>query len=217
MIPLRVDAYLYGPISLGVMGYLHLDAILAAAVCLRDNIPPATTPDEVQPIEIPVQRSACGCFHLASASIGGYEQMQRRHIVRRFPLAEAQALCDKASVSTQSGPHRDFRFPLEAGHLVQDRLSWWCLAEMEAVADLLALIRYLGKKRAVGLGKVQRWTVEACEPWGDGFPIVSPEGHVLRHLPADYPGAIGSPTYGRLTYPYHHLGAPEQLVLAPCR
>ena len=206
-----------GPIALGGTGYVHLDALLAAAVCLRDQIPPASTPDEVKPIEIPVKREPGGRFHLASASVGGYERMERKHIVRRFPIVEAQAMLGKARINTASGPHRDFRFPLEVGHLHEDRLQWWCVGEQDEIDELLMFVTHVGRKRAVGLGRVLNWSVEGCDPWGDGFPIVAPGGTPLRHLPPDWPGTEGaSVRYGRLTYPYHHLGAPEQLVVAPC-
>jgi hypothetical protein len=36
---------------------------------------------------------------------------------------------------------------------------------------------------------VAEWSVDACEPWGDGFPVVR-DGRALRTLPADWPGLV---------------------------
>ena len=53
-------------------------------------------------------------------------------------------------------------------------------SQLIMVLALLALVGYVGKKRSVGLGPVDRWEVAPCEPWGDGFPVVDPDGKPLR-------------------------------------
>jgi len=215
VISLRVTARIEGPMHLGA-GYIHLDALLAERVWMLSGDPPAATPEDIVRYEVPLEYEPGRRFHLASASIGGYERMERRHIVRRFPIAHAQALGAMDRVATGSGPHRDYRFPLEVGHARADQLVWYASGDEAEVLSLLGWVTHLGRRRAVGLGKVAEWRVEPWEPW-DGFPVLDPDGAALRHLPTDWPG-LGKHVrrYGRLTYPYHHLGGPEQELAAPC-
>lgn len=215
MIPLRVTARIDGPLHLGA-GYIHLDALLAERVWMLSGDPPAATPEEIVRYEVPLQYEPERRFHLASASIGGYERMERRHVVRRFPIAQAQALGGMDRIATGSGPHRDYRFPLETGHVRADALAWYAIGDEAEVRKLLGWVTHLGRRRAVGLGRVAQWRVEPCEPW-EGFPVLGPDGAALRNLPLDWPGlGAHARRYGRITYPYHHLGGPEREVAAPC-
>lgn len=207
MTPLRITACLDGPLVLHEP--LHLDALLAAAVAVRDNLPPAHTAAELVPIEIPVQRSECGRYHLASAAQASWTQHATRYLQRRFPVEQAQVISTMRSVKISAGPCKSYRIPYEAGWL--DSLAWWCVGDRPAIEALLSLIHYLGKKRSVGYGRVTRWQVDDAEPW-TGFPVLSPGGEALRHLPLDTPGLVDpSPRFGNLTYPYW-LRATEELV-----
>lgn len=216
MEPLRVVAHLSGlggPLSMPD-GYIHLDALLAFAVCLRDEIPPALSSAELVPIEIPVAREPEGRFHLCSASISAWDQMERRYTQRRFPIDLAPVLTDMKRVNLAAGAQKNFRVPLEAGRVVGDMLTWFLVGDREGVRALLSLVSHLGKRRGVGLGKVARWDVEPCEPWGDGFPVVL-DGKPLRHLPLDWPG-LDAPGVreGNLSYPYW-LRETETLIACP--
>lgn len=199
MTPLVITAHVPGPLVLPD-GYIHLDALLAAAVAKRDNLPPAHTADEVLPIEIPVQRSDCGRFHLASASVASWEQRATRYLQRRFPIEQAQVISKMRSVKVSAGPCKSYRIPYEVGWV--DSLTWWALGDKQAIEALLSIVQYLGKKRSVGNGRVMCWQVEDCDAW-PGFPVLTPTGEALRHLPLDYPG-LERPSlrYGNLTYPY---------------
>jgi len=209
--PLQVTAHIAGPVVLPE-GYLHLDALLAAAVAQRNNLPPAHSAEELLPIEIPVARSACERFHLASASVASWEQYSTRYLQRRFPIEQAQVISAMRSVKITAGPCKSYRIPYEAGWLQGASLQWWCMGDLEEVRALLSLIHYIGKKRSVGSGRVQRWEVQECEVW-DGFPVLSPEGQAMRHLPLDYPGLLdSSPRFGNLTYPYWLKTAEELLA-----
>lgn len=215
MIPLRVVAHLSGlggPLSMPD-GYIHLDALLAAAVCLRDEIPPALTAEELVPIEIPVEREPGGRFHLCSASISAWEQMEVRYLQRRFPVDLAATMTDMKRVNLAAGAQKNFRIPMEAGRVSGDRLTWFLVGDREGVSALLSLVSHLGKRRGVGLGKVARWEIEPCETW-PGFPVVL-EGKPLRHLPPDWPG-LEAPDVrdGNLSYPYW-LRQTETLVACP--
>lgn len=212
---LQITAHLAGPIALP-NGPIALDGLLAAAVAMRDGIEPPASPAEVVPIEIPVKRSQCGRFHLASWSVGEFESRERRYINQRFPVAEAQEFGDAKlrRIRVTEGRTKSYRIPMESGHLVDDQLRWWCFGVEADVRELLDLISYLGRKRSVGLGRVSRWNVEPIAAW-DGFPVMLPDGSPLRPLPLDWPGlrADAATGFRCLTYPYWQQHREEMLAV----
>lgn len=214
MRPLRVTAELGGPIALPG-GPLALDALLAWAVCAREGHPQPV--DEIKPVEIPVQREPGGRFHMCSFSVGEVEEYEQRWVNRRFPLTEAQGFAGAKlkRIQVSAGPCKSFRLPLETAHMRDDRLTWWCIGDAEAISALLPLVTHLGKRRAVGNGRVVRWTVEKCETWGEGFPVVL-NGQPLRPLPPDWPGLADdvAQEYRTISYPYWDRRH-EQLCAVP--
>lgn len=209
--PLAVTAKLAGGIALPG-GPLALDALLAAAVAVREKLPPAMNAAELVPIEIPIQREPAGRFHLASFSVGSPDGYEIRYRHRRFPVAKAQALLDREvnRVQITAGPCKSYRIPMEIQHIKSDELRWWCLGDRGPIEGLLGHIHHLGTRRAVGLGRVLEWRVELCESWGEGFPVVL-DGQPLRTLPPDWPGLVEPQVaYRTLTYPYW-LQQAEQL------
>ena len=200
MEPLHVTARLLTAIALPG-GPLALDALLAAAVCRRDDIPP---PPPVRPIEIPVEREPGGRFHLATFSLGAAARYDHRWVNRRFPIEIAQTPLGSLRirrVHISGGPAKSYRIPLETIHLEARRLDWYAVGERREIEELLAISRYIGKRRAVGLGRVERWEVEPCEPW-PGFPLVR-DGRALRPLPPDWPGLVEPVMeYRTISYPY---------------
>lgn len=196
------------------MQRVALDGLLAAMVVLRDAIPPAGSYDEMVPVEIPVARSPGGRFHLCSHSIHEVEEIDEhvRTINRRPVVPEAQMLGRREGkgairrIQINAGPSKGYRFPLETAHLVDDRLTWYAMAtDVPELKSLLDLCTHIGRRRAVGLGRVLRWevrTMGSLDPW-PGFPVLR-DGVPLRPLPQDYPGlAEGHAVLRqRVTYPY---------------
>ncbi len=182
-------------------GYLHLDGLLAAAVVDRDNVPRAQHPDELVPIEIPVQLHSGG-FHMASAAVVQADGHEEQYTQRRYPLDEMQIFGPPGlrKVNIAAGARKNHRIPRQA--VLCDDLTWYAIGDLAEVRELLTFIGYLGKRRGVGLGQVLDWKIEECEPWGEGFPILQ-NGIPQRHLPQGLPG-IGVEDWiiGRLTYPY---------------
>ena len=187
--PLKVTAKLRGAVSMP-NDPIALDALLGAAVCQRDDIAPALTAAACVPLKLPVQRSPCGRFNLASVAHYEVESHENHWINRRFPIDVAQAVGEPElrRVRIGAGPSKSYRLPLDTTHLRNDLVTWWCMGEPIEIADLLSLISYLGKKRSVGIGHVAQWNVERVEPW-PGFPVLR-DGVPLRSLPADYPGVL---------------------------
>lgn len=217
MEPLRVTATLAADIA-APDAAPRLDALLAAAVCAIEGRPPYDPTRPMPPVDIPVARAPCGRYHLASFAVSAVELSgYGRFTNRRFPLAEAQAMgdADLRVICLAGGPAKSFRIPLDTGWLHGDRVEWYVVGDREAVARILGAVGYLGRRRAVGLGKVLRWDVEPCTPWGDGFPVLY-RGAPTRHLPYDAEGVGDGQAlvWGTLTYPYFDRAA-EETVWAP--
>lgn len=200
--PLSVTARVGRELVIPDMG-MALDSLLAMATCLRDQVPPANTAAEVLPIEIPVEREPAGRFHLCSNSVCDIAARAKRYTNKRPVIGEAQALAQTAKrMQINAGPSKGYRIPYETQWPKDGELRWWCIGAAAEIRDLLGLIGYLGKRRGVGLGRVLEWSVEPCEPWSGGFPVVL-DGRPLRPLPPDWPGLV-DPTVieTTLTYPY---------------
>lgn len=202
--PLEVVARLSGPVAIPQHS-LALDALLAWAVCQRDAIPPAYTADEVVDIEVPLEREPGGRFHLASIAEYRVERREKRWMNRRPVVEQAQERGNRSRKRMQisAGPDKGYRVPYEVLYLVEDEMRWWCRGDAEEIRSLLRIVTHLGKKRSVGLGAVSSWSVERCEEWGVGFPVVR-DGFPLRNLPMDWPGIVDAAYTGvePLTYPY---------------
>lgn len=212
MTPLRVSCNVPGEMILPD-GYLHLDALLAWAACQRDGIPPALTPDDIVPIEIPIERA--GPIHMASASVMDVEARATIHLVRRFPTQEAARMSTMTRVNLAAGAQKNYRIPIEAVYPRGGLVEFFAVGERVEVAELLALVTHLGKKRSVGHGRILGgWKVEECDTWS-GFPVLGRDGSAIRHLPIGWPG-LGAHhrRIGRLSYPYWSF-ADEQEIAAP--
>lgn len=185
MIPLTVKArILEGFVS---NAPIHLDALLAGAVAMRDGmlLAPLTLAD-IRPIQLPLQRSECGRYWLASAGVYQERCSELRHWHWRAPWVEYARLGDAKKcrrVQLTTGENKSYRCPYEVKVPVDGVIQWWAIGDVDEVRALLRLIHYLGKRRGSGKGRVAEWHVEPCEPWGKGFPVRQ-GGEPLRNLPA---------------------------------
>lgn len=214
MIPLHIVAELSSPLYLSG-GWLALDALLASQIALRRGLV-ALDAESCVPIEIPVQREPGGRFHLCSVAFPDVAVHELQHTHRRPVIEEAQRFGDARlkRIDIATGANKAYRIPRPVQHC--ERIEWWCVGAADVIEDLLATVSHLGKRRAVGLGRVERWTVQECVPWGDGFPVVR-DGNALRPLPADWPGLVDPQlSYMTLSYP-HWDHAREELCACPER
>lgn len=215
MLPLQVTAQIAGPICIPEHP-IALDALLAWAVCQRDEIPPPLVEPDLRHVEIPIARSDCGRFYLASFAQYAIEERERSHTNRRPVVPELQVMSPRTNrIQVTAGPNKGYRIPREHLYLVDDLLTWWCVGEPADIRALIEIVMYLGKKRGVGLGRVVRWRVFDAEPWGDGFPVAR-DGRALRTLPAEYPwlGMVEPELgYGNLSAPYWRRSTEEQCVV----
>ncbi len=195
--PLRIVAHMRGPVT----GAPMLDGLLAAVVAQQRGLVAGFGP--LEHVDIPIEWEPGTRFHLASGPLVAYDGHEHRWVNRKFPLGEAQMLGDTKlkRVHLGAGPTKSYRIPHEAKFCMGDQIAWYCVGDEEAIRSLLVFVGYLGRRRAVGRGAVERWLVEPTEPWG-GFPLVQ-DGKALRPLPVDWPGLV-EPTMAMhtLTYPY---------------
>ena len=209
---LHVRSHLRGAVALPG-GPPALDSLLAAAVAIRDGYPPVTVERRVPPV--PLEWCEVG-YHLSSHGFYLIELVENRWKNRRFPLYEAQLMgsLKLRRINQAAGAQKSYRLPMETVHLVEDRVDWLCVGERHGIEELLGLIGYLGKRHAVGLGRVLRWEVLPYQPWPETAETVFPvllEGIPLRPLPAsDHRVRSGEQSYRTLSYPYfeHHREEP---------
>lgn len=201
--PLRVVATLRGAVAVP-NGAIALDSLLGAAVASRFALPPPISPELLVPIEVPLAKVR-GIYQ-CSLGEAQVELHEHRWTNRRFPVSEAQNMGEAKfkRIQISMGACKSYRLPLDTVHLEHDVMTWWAVGEPGMIADLLENhIHYLGKKRSVGLGAVQRWEVDVVpEPW-PGFPVLR-DGLPTRPLPLDWPGlsADAEQAYRVLSPPY---------------
>lgn len=212
MEPLRVTARLRGAL-VNPANRVALDALLAAAVAIRDELPPVRCAEDLTPVEIPLALSACGRFYLASLSHQLVEERQLTHMAKPTIIRDFIDHCGpKGTIQIGAGINKAWRIPMELGHLERDELAWWCIGDADGIRALLALVHHIGKKRAHGRGEVAEWRVEPCESWGDGFPVLR-DGVPQRPLPRHHEGvASGSPARAALRPPYWMRELYEEVV-----
>ena len=199
MTPLHVAAELSSPVALR-QGWIMLDSLLAYQIALRSGI---LTSDlaHMQPIDIPVAKEPGGRFHLCSASFGEVLESELQHTVKRPAVEQFQIRGDARirRVDIAKAANKGYRIPRPVTHYA--RLEWWLVGQKEAIEELLSTVTHLGHKRSVGLGRVERWSVEPCDEW-DGFPVAR-DGRPLRPLPKDWPSLVNPQlSYHTLTFPY---------------
>jgi len=170
---------------------IHLDGLLTAAIAMRDNwgLPPMSLA-EVRAADLPLARSECGRFWLASAGVCRARVVETRHKNRRAPWVEYARLGSAKirRVQISAGENKSHRETYELTIPDGGTIEWWCIGDADGVRALLAYTRYLGRFRNTGKGQVAEWAVSECEPWGDGFPVMR-DGAALRNLPSDSPHA----------------------------
>lgn len=211
MRPLRVTAHMRAPFMRSDPP-VHLDAMLMAAVAKRDAMPPVCSPSDLASaprIDLPIARSACDRYWLASRMLGARVEKQRAFVQRRFPVAQWKAYGTKRIINRSAGATKDFREIHELHHI--DQPTWYAVGDVARVRALLEWVTGIGRRRAVGHGAVDAWAVKECEPWGDGFPVLDVDGRPLRNLPVDVDGIADCEIrLGRVEPPYWmHAGEQE--------
>lgn len=215
--PLRVVAHLAESIVLARP--LALDGLLSWAVAAENQLLPPIPGQPGEEIEIPILREPAGRFHLCTEGFAVTEFSELRYKHRRAPVAQFHRFGQEKlrRIDTAAGANKSYRAPYELQLLANDQIEWWCLGDPERIRLLLGHVRYLGKHRGAGKGRLDihgtPWTVEACEEW-PGFPLTR-AGKPLRPLPLDWPGLVEPNTSWRVLAPPYWNHAEEQLLACP--
>jgi CRISPR type IV-associated protein Csf3 len=193
-------------------GGLYLDSLLVYQVA-RERGLVCLDATMLSPIEIPIAKEPGGRFYLCSAGQSVEIEAEMQHTVRRPIVAEAQRLATTRlrRIDITGGENKGYYLPRPVGYL-ENGIEWWCLGEAEELRRLLSCVTHLGKRRAVGLGRVDAWSVEPCEPW-PGFPVVR-DGKPLRRLPIGWPGVEEARCgFGTIAPPYWDQSREEPCLL----
>lgn len=159
----------------------HLDALLCWALApmhTGTNEPPGRNEE---PMEIPLP---LGKWHMGGAwgwcasalfpEDGTPETI--RYWRKKFQVDRVE-LC-KGQPNTRIGPTREYNAPLPL--LLAGKLTAWALGDRGRVHQLLRKnIRYIGKKRSQGLGRVSEIRVDWCD---EDYSLVR-DGLSMRWLP----------------------------------
>lgn len=215
MIPLAITATLSSP--LGEQLYpLAIDALLAAAICEENGWIAGV--GEWHDVEVPLARSPCGRFHLASVAHYRVARYLQGYVHKRAPVPEYMALGGPKirRVDTGTGANKSFRIP-QPRAILASRMSWWAVGDPTEVERLLALITHVGKKRSVGFGRIAKWYVEPMDATWPGFPVLRHDGTPMRNLPVDYPGVseFADRRWGPVSYPYYDHGRSTEVACPP--
>lgn len=218
--PLRVVAHLAESIAL--TRPLALDGLLCWAVSAEHRLLPPVPGQSSGVIEIPIMREPEGRFHLCSEGFSVPEHNENRYKHRRAPVAQFHRFGKTGKsginrVDTAAGANKSYRAPYVLQLMQGDQIEWWCLGDPERIRLLLGHVRYLGKHRGSGKGRLDihgvPWTVERCAEW-PGFPVVR-GGKPLRPLPLDWPGLESPNTSWRVLAPPYWDRSREELLACP--
>lgn len=165
---------------------IHLDSILSAAVAIRDGlVVPPTSASECKRFDLPIARSGCDRYWLAS--VGEYQSVSQeiRYKNARAPWIEYARLGGSKirRVQLSTGHNKSYRSPYELSIPAGGIIVWWAIGYKVECENLLGLVHYMGKYRGTGKGKISRWEVSECESWGDGFPVTR-DGEPMRNMPS---------------------------------
>ncbi|MFZ4816389.1 MAG: hypothetical protein ACOYL5_17775 [Phototrophicaceae bacterium] len=174
MQPLRITAELSTPVGAG-MG-MHFDAILSYAIIERasqgQNYPPEMYPFVIPlPLEVLWQPNG-GLPLWASTNLApmGDATYEIGYINKRALDAGRHT---RENLNTGKGRHKDMHRPFKQ----TVALGWQAdvIGHAESIADLLATVHAIGKKRTAGGGRVHQWKIDTLP----NFRLLN-DAHVYR-------------------------------------
>lgn len=146
------------------VGALNLDGVLSAGLVNSPMV--GTTMGGRNGFCVPLP------LHLAWVSDQGWpmwaatefvaadEQIGQAYLHKRHPTDRA-TLGPRAAVNTSAGQFKDVRLPLQVK--VTGQIEAWCIGIEDDVCAILGAVTHVGRKGAIGYGRVLRWTVEPAD------------------------------------------------------
>jgi hypothetical protein len=166
--PLRITAVLGGKL----LGWdlPRLDAILEYRAAVRASLDVRSPPPDLKPggVAIPLEKKMVSGFNwpipLCSDPIAS-DCLTDGHnfYAKRFPAERADILHPSCRhvVNTTGGPFKSYMLPIRARQI--GKIVWFCVGSATAIADLLAEVFVVGKKKATGGAMVSAWEIEAAD------------------------------------------------------
>ena len=202
--PLRIRAWLSGPVALDARDGMPLDGLLSWATVLRfagelpddafEGCPRGTHCN----IPVPVVHVERGGHEIACAS-WGRPSPDAREIVRRKRKradVEAYGLGGKVPIAGGEWKSLDLPVPLTTCTWVE----WHARGDAQQLAEALAMVYGLGRDRARGCGTIEGWEVTRAD---EDRSLVA-DGMPARALPVrdgrEFPGAGLTVTATRAPY-----------------
>lgn len=210
--PVVVEAVMRGPISMS--DPIHLDGLLLAAREKRFGLESRGRPLDCVAWENGSHR--CSASFIVSDELGGVGSVRTNRVARLDlnsrdgelyePPAGAEKLPRKfrddviGGLSPYRGVTRDFDVVTGVRSLF-----WQAFGDPDAMLDLLAEIRCVGRMHTTGWGQVEEWRAHECDAAGDICGAVA-GGEPIRNLPASsasrYGLGEGGICPGRIEPPY---------------
>lgn len=163
MVGLHVRAEM-GAGYVSTVGALNLDGVMAAGLVNSPMVGATMGGRDGFCVPLPLQLAwvsdrgwpmwAATEFVAASAQTG-QAYLHKRHPTDRAPLGARQA------VNTSAGQFKDVRLPLQVR--VTEALDAWCIGAADDVRAILSSVTHIGRKGAIGYGRVLRWKVEPAD------------------------------------------------------
>ena len=157
--PLLITAELVTPIIHAEQSLTHLDSVLSSAA-ITDHPHPSSY-DKVAVVPLPLDLLwvspggqplwACTPLRPADAVLDAREYWHKCYPSQRAELG------NKLSANTSAGRWREYRVPVFSQHT--HRLHALAIGHADEIERLLGYITHLGKKGAMGYGRVGRWQV----------------------------------------------------------
>ena len=115
-----------------------------------------------------------------------------------------------AKVIIEKGTYRAYHMPIY--YRITRQIDWFCVGDGKEIGRLLSDVTHIGKKRAQGWGRVERWSIE---PWPHDWSEWR-EGKLTRGIPMNLipPGQVISPMFYGLRPSYYRRE--NQRPLAIC-
>jgi CRISPR type IV-associated protein Csf3 len=162
---------------------IHLDALLAWVVagyvapgkCIqRDDVP------DVIPLPLAIW-SNDKMWGFCASALFSEENIDESVLMWRKKFRENRIeQVANASPNLTNGPYRNYNVPLQL--LLTHKMTAWCVGDRRKVLDLVRRIKFLGKKKSIGLGRVL--SIEVL-PTEENFSLVNDEGLAMRWLPLE--------------------------------
>ena len=158
-VPLVITAELVTPVVHAERDRTHLDGILSFAAIT--NHPVASAYDGAAVVPLPLELAwlspnglpLWACTPLMPSG-DGMETREYWH--KRYPSQRAD-FGDKLNAVTTAGRWKEYRVPVHAHSI--DRLQALAIGHAGEIERLLAVATHIGKKGAMGYGRVARWSI----------------------------------------------------------